>query len=104
MKIKVYWEDISIMNIEKDNELFYTQIDIRGVKEARKKGFPVFLLRDTLCISKILPYFVKRRIYDLKNPEKTPQELEMEIVNRIEETHESVIKRPTDKVKITIEI
>ena len=104
MIIHVYWDEIKIMRIEKKSEYFFTQLEMNGVKEARKNGFPLFYFKDVLCVSKTLPYFVNRRIYDLKNPEKTPQDLEMEIINRIEETHESVIKRPTDKVRINIEI
>ena len=104
MKIKVYWENVNIMEIQKENELFFNQINIEGIKEARRNGMPLFIIRDSVCVSKSLPYFVKRRIYDLKNPEKTPRELEMEIVNKVEETHQSVIKSPTDKVRINIEI
>ena len=104
MKIYVQWNDIKIMEIEKQGEYFFTQIVICGVREARKKGLPLFYFKDVLCVSKALPYFVKRRIYDLKNSEKSPQELEMEIINKIEETHESEIKLPTDKFRINIEI
>lgn len=104
MVIRAFWNENKIITIEKIGEYFYANVCVGGVKEAKKEGLPVFLMKDTLCISKELPYFIKRRIYDLRTPNKTPQQLEMEIIKKIEESGETIIKTPIDKIRISIEI
>lgn len=105
MKIEIAWDKNNIMSIEKEKGMFYTIIDKIGIENARKNGFPLFFIKDVKVISRELPYFVKRRIYNLNYSTKSDDLLTEELENKLEDnSNVSELISPIDKIKVKIEI
>ncbi len=105
MKIEVTWDNSKIMSIEKEKGMFYTIVDKNGIESARKNGFPLFFVKDVKVVARELPYFVKRRIYNLNYNTKSDDLLTDELESKFEDkNNSSELISPIDKICIKIEI
>lgn len=105
MSIEVFWDDLSIMNIEKKDNLYFSSVNSDNLIKARENGFPIYFLKQVSLVSDELAPIVKYRIPTVdKSKEKlkfknNSEATEIEIINLINETGG---RRPTDKFSIQI--
>ena len=104
MKIKVFWDNINIMDIVKTNKVYITSINYDNFVKANKSGMPVTLFLNYSLVSSELPSFVKNRL-------PTPKMISREIdrnnldtnVSIIDYINETKCKCATDKFEMIIE-
>lgn len=104
MKIKVFWNNINIMDIIKENKIYITTLNHDNFIKANKDGMPLSLFLKYNLVSSELPSFVKDR---LPTPKVISNEVErkgldnnISIIDYINKTR---CKCATDKFEMTIE-
>lgn len=104
MIIKVFWKNINIMDIIKENKVYITNINYKNFIKANEEGMPVALFLNHNIVSLELPNFVKDRL-------PTPKIISEEInkngldndISIIDYINKTKCKCATDNFEMTIE-
>lgn len=108
MIIDVLWDNISILKIQKQNNIYISSIYRENINKVRANGFPLYFLKDVSVVSDELPEIIKHRISNINNMKgklkfknDNNENLEEQIYEYINKTK---CRRPTDKFSIKIQI
>ncbi len=108
MTIDVLWDNISILKIQKQNNLYISSIYKENINKVKSSGFPLYFLKDVSIVSDELPEIIKHRISNINNikgklkfKSDNRNNMEDQIYEYINKTE---CRRPTDKFSIKIQI
>lgn len=109
MTVELLWDDMNILTIEKNNELYFSHVYVENLLKAKENGFPFYLLKQISVVSDELPIIVTRRLPKVGNIKKKIDvdtstdegEIEKKLCEYINETE---CRRPTDKFSIKIAV
>ena len=104
MKIKVFWDNVNIMDIVKTEKAYITSVNHDNFIQANKLGMPFSIFLNYNLVSSELPSFVKNRL-------PTPKIISKEIdrnnldanISIIDYINKTKCKCATDKFEMIIE-